>query len=70
MSLHQLHQGILRHLISKKFDGMVERKDYKSLGCILVRKKYALLSLLQVLPEDYCKEDPCNFPWGEELARS
>ena len=24
----------------------------------------------RVLPEDYCKEDPCNFPWGGELARS
>ena len=24
----------------------------------------------QVLPEDYCKEDPCNFPWGGELAMS
>ena len=23
-----------------------------------------------LLPEDYCKEDPCNFPWGGELARS
>ena len=21
-----------------------------------------------VLPEDYCKEDPCNFPWERELA--
>ena len=26
--------------------------------------------LARVLPEDYCKEDPCNFPWGRELARS
>ena len=24
----------------------------------------------QVLPEDFCKEDPCNFPRGGELAMS
>ena len=23
-----------------------------------------------VLPEDYCKEDPCNFPWDGELAKN
>ena len=28
------------------------------------------LEAARVLPEDYCKEDPCNFPWGGELARS
>ena len=22
----------------------------------------------RVLPEDYCKEDPCNIPWDGELA--
>ena len=26
--------------------------------------------LNRVLPEDYCKEDPCNFPWDGELARN
>ena len=24
----------------------------------------------RVLPEDHCKEDPCNFPWGGVLATS
>ena len=23
-----------------------------------------------VLPEDYCKEDLCNFPWDGKMARN
>ena len=32
----------------------------------------SILELIRVVPEDYArcgKEDPCNFPWGGELAR-
>ena len=33
-------------------------------------KKQDLLPKRAPLPEDYCKEDPCNFPWDGELARN
>ena len=44
---------------------LLERKPESIFGidaCLLRRDR--------VLPEDCCKEDPCNFPWGGELARS
>ena len=29
-----------------------------------------MTDISRVWPEDYYKEDHCNFPWGGELARS
>ena len=31
-------------------------------------KSVLVAYMIRVLPEDYCKEDPCNFPWDGELA--
>ena len=45
-----------------------EKIGVRQWWCILF---FPLLNdFVWVWPEDYCKEDPCNFPWNGELARN
>ena len=35
-----------------------------------MRSDHVVFYITRVLPEDYFKDDPCNFPWDGELVKN